>query len=58
MKGENKTKPDAWFSVKIRNFFKKKISKHVGPEKESRNQNDFVNQAVKEKLDRLEITKQ
>ncbi len=56
MLGEKKTNSDAWFTVKIRRFFKERIKKQIGSEKEAINQNDFVNQAVKEKLDKLEMS--
>ena len=42
-----------WSTVRIRSFFRNKIKNYVGSDKEIPNISQFVNLAIKEKIDRM-----
>ena len=46
-----------WSTVRIRSFFRNKIENYVGSDKEIPNISQFVNLAIKEKIDRMEVQK-
>jgi len=52
-----KKNQNGWVSAKIRRFLKDRIESHVGADKEIPNTNHFINDAIKEKLERLEESK-
>ena len=49
-------KQQGWITTRIRTYFYAKIQDHVGSDKEIPNTTQFVNESVKEKLQKLEAS--
>lgn len=47
------SKREIWHTIRIRDFLYLKIKENVSPNKETSNLNQFVQEAVKEKLQRM-----